>query len=51
MMEGSESTDVPLNLSGWFLTDDPRDLRKWALPSGIQLDPDAYLVIFASGKD
>ncbi|MHC4586662.1 MAG: CotH kinase family protein [Planctomycetota bacterium] len=40
----------PVNLEGWYLTDDVNDLRQWAFPEVI-LDPDAYLVVFASGKN
>ncbi len=39
-----------LNLSGWYLTDDPDELAKWPLPD-IDLAGYEYLVIFASGQD
>jgi hypothetical protein len=39
-----------VNLDGWYLTDDVNELGKWAFP-GVMLGPDAYLVVFASGKD
>ncbi len=39
-----------VNLEGWYLTDDVNDLRQWAFPEVI-LDPDAYLIVFASGKN
>ena len=39
-----------LNLNGWFLTDDPANLRKWSFPS-VDLPRGEYLVVFASGKD
>jgi len=38
------------NLGGWYLTDAATDLTKWRLPS-VTLLPNAYLVVFASGKD
>ena len=38
----------PMNLSGWYLTDDPDNLRKWAFPS-VPVPPQGYLVVFASG--
>ena len=41
---------VPVNLEGWFLTDDPGNLRKWRLPA-VSLPAAGYLVVFASGKD
>ena len=43
---GTETVD----LGGWYLTDDVNDLRRWAFPEVI-LAPDAYLVVFASGKN
>jgi hypothetical protein len=38
------------SLEGWFLTDDPEDLTKWEFPA-VALEPDGYLVVFASGKN
>ena len=40
----------PVNLDGWYLTDDVNNLRQWAFPEVI-IEPDAYLVVFASGKN
>jgi hypothetical protein len=40
----------PVNLEGWYLTDDIDDLRQWAFP-GVTMPPESYLVVFASGKD
>ena len=37
-----------MDLDGWYLTDDPDDLTKWAFPS-IQLAPGECLLLFASG--
>lgn len=39
-----------VNLNGWFLTDKASDLTQWRFP-GTNLLPNAYLLIFASGKD
>jgi hypothetical protein len=39
-----------INLSGWFLTDNPTNLTKWRLPNFVLL-PDKFTVVFASGKD
>jgi hypothetical protein len=39
-----------VNLNQWYLTDDFNDLRRWAFPE-VTLAPDAYLVVFASGKN
>jgi hypothetical protein len=38
------------NLLGWYLTDDTNNLTKWKFPSR-NIDPGAYLVVFASGRD
>ena len=43
---GAETVD----LGGWYLSDNPEKLTKWALPN-IQLAPGEYLLIFLSGKD
>ena len=39
-----------LSLLGWSLTDDATQPRKWQFPERY-LEPGAYLVVFASGKD
>lgn len=39
-----------VNLAGWALTDDPQNLTRWRFPS-VQLAPNEYLLVFASGKD
>jgi hypothetical protein len=41
---------VAVELGGWFLTDDAANLPKWRFPS-VTLEPDGYLVVFASGKN
>jgi len=39
-----------VDLGGWFLTDKAKNLIKWRSPSFL-LQPNAYFVLFASGKD
>ena len=39
-----------LELTGYFLTDNPLNLRQWAFPA-TRLPPNGYLIVFASGKD
>lgn len=39
-----------VDLEGWYLTDDVNNLTQWAFPE-VTLSPDAYLVVFASGKN
>ena len=43
-------TSSPLALTGWHLTDDLANLSKWTFPA-TTLQPNAYLIIFASGKN
>src|SRR5687767_5034538 len=37
-------------LDGWYLTDDPSELTKWRFPEGVEMQPNAYRVVFASDK-
>jgi len=39
-----------VNLAGWALTDDPTNLMAWTFPDFV-LQPESYLVVFASGKN
>jgi len=43
---GSNAVD----LAGWYLSDDPAELAKWAFPS-TNVAAGGYLVVFASGTD
>lgn len=49
-IELSSLAKVPVDLEGWYLTDDRSALRMWRLPP-VLLEPGGSLVIFASGKD
>lgn len=42
--------EKPINLEGWSLSDDPRKPQKWVFPAYI-LEPNMYLVVYASGKN
>ena len=44
------SADQPVDLAGYYLTDNSQVLNRWVFPSVI-LDPGEWLVVFASGKD
>ena len=43
-------TNAPVELAGWSLTDDAKDLGKWSFPA-LRIDAGDYLIVFASGKD
>ena len=40
-----------VNLSGWFLTDNPANPQKWPIPNGQTIAPGAYRIVFCSGKN
>ncbi len=42
--------DVPVDLEGWGLSDDPGDPFRWVFPAGT-IGPGEHLVVWASGKD
>ena len=39
-----------IDLSRWYLTDDPGNLAKWAFPAGQTLANHARMIVFASGR-
>lgn len=41
---------VPVDLEGWALSDDSLKASKWIFPS-VVIQPGAYMLVFASGKD
>lgn len=49
-VELHNTTDQPISLSGWYLSDNPKNLMKWALPENGSILGGAYAVIFLSGK-
>ncbi len=42
---------TPANLSGYHLSDSDANPGKWAFAAGTTLEPGAYLLVFASGKE
>ena len=42
--------DEAVNLEGWYLTDDPEDLKKWRFPA-TTLNVSDFKIVFASGDD
>ncbi len=45
------NSEASISLDHWALTDDPEALFKWILPTGLQLQPHAHMLLFASNKD
>src|SRR6056300_1088317 len=42
--------EEPVSLNGLWLSDDPEDWGKWALPD-LELAPGGHFLVFASGRD
>lgn len=40
-------TSAPVDLSGWYLTDNPNNPRKWAFPPGTIIPAEGYLLVWA----
>ncbi|MEL7534472.1 MAG: CotH kinase family protein, partial [Bacteroidota bacterium] len=40
-----------LDLSGYALSDDPTELRKWEFPAGTEIEANSYLIIWADNDD
>ncbi len=49
-IEIQNAKDTDVDLGGWYLTDDDKDLTRWQFPN-IVLAGDDHLIVFASGKD
>lgn len=49
-LELHNPTPAPISLDGWYLTDSASNKTKWRLPA-VTLEPDAYLVVYASNKN
>ncbi|MBL7827201.1 MAG: lamin tail domain-containing protein, partial [Saprospiraceae bacterium] len=40
-------TDIPVNLSGYSLSDNPSNIRKWVFPDGVVIPENGYLIVWA----
>lgn len=49
-IEVYNNSGSPIDLGGWFLTDDPAQLTKWMFPA-VTLNAGQYMLVFASDKD
>ncbi len=43
-------TSSTINLAGWSLSDDPKNVAKWQFPA-VSILPKGFTLVFASGKD
>lgn len=49
-IELSNLTSMPIDLTGWYLTDDQTELDKWQFPETV-VPSHSFQIVFASGKD
>ncbi len=49
-IEIANTGKLPVDLAGWYLTDDASHLKKWQFPA-TNLPPGRFLIVFASNKD
>ncbi len=40
------TTDEPINIGGWYLSDDGDNLKKYTIPDGTSIDPCGYYVFY-----
>jgi hypothetical protein len=43
-------TGAPVNIGGFWLSDDPLDLQKWSFPAGTTIGANGYLLVLISGR-
>ncbi len=44
------TSNSSVNLTGYFLSDDPLNLYKWNFPAGSSIGPDQYLIVWADAS-
>ena len=50
-LELCNAGNQPVDLGGWYLTDDPANLAKWRFPNGVTLLSKSFMLVWASGLD
>lgn len=45
------TSDSPISLDGYFLSDNPDNPLKWRIPGGATIPPQGYLLVWADGYD
>ena len=43
--------DKSVSLSGWYLSNDPYNLRRWAFPDTVKIAKGGYLVVYCAGGE
>lgn len=49
-IELKNNTTTEIDLSGWFLSDNPDKPNKWIFPENTRIKADAYLIVFMDGQ-
>jgi hypothetical protein len=49
-IEVFNQTEQAVSLDGWYLTDDPNNMKKWEFPA-VEIQSGGFVVVFASGKN
>ena len=44
-------TNAQINLTGWYLSNDPYNLKRWTFPSNTKISKNGYLIVYCAGKD
>ncbi|RKY06582.1 MAG: hypothetical protein DRP56_07160, partial [Planctomycetota bacterium] len=50
-IEIHNAPSAPIDMEGYYLTDDPCELTKWQFPADVTIDAGCFLIVFASGKN
>jgi gliding motility-associated-like protein/uncharacterized repeat protein (TIGR02543 family) len=45
------NSGAAVNISGWYLSDNPDTLTKWQIPNGITMANNSYRIFFCSGRN
>ena len=45
------NSNQTIDISGWYLTDNPTDLAKWTFPTGVTIDPGEYLIVWVDDDE
>jgi len=45
------TSNTPVDISGWYLSDKESKPTKWSIPEGTVIDPNGFLVFLCSGRD
>lgn len=50
-IEVHNTTQERIYIDEYYMSDNPGDLQKWRFPKDFFIEPDEYMVVYASGKD